>query len=307
MFFTLIAISIMGIFIALFSPAYTTVSDRDPSIERIETVDAFLREVENSYAPLALRVSAYHALAAAISQVNETQTLLDDPHTELEATILNGTLGGTEILAGNRTFSALLAGIEARAQEAHRISLSITPNSINISDNGPWTIRIWANLSMTAMAGVANWTDEEVIITTTAPVTNLHDPLMLVGSGGSYGVRISPTGYIPQNLESFDAWVTSGNFSHVLNGQAPSFLERLSDSPQDSECCAIESAVRPDRISPSDQEESYIHHQFWPGEVPCENLYAISGSGFSHPGFKLDFTHAVRYNITDHASALTCP
>lgn len=306
MFFTLIALTIVSILMVVASRSATVVQRGDSSALRIQAMDSFLSDVENSYLPLAARASAYKAIASSTLYMNATGQFLSDPGSDLGGVMLNGTLGSASIMANN-TLQNFSARIEGFAADVYGIDLQMEVHSGSMAQTSPWRIDVAVNVSYVAKADVGNWTREKRIATS-IPVEGFLDPQYLVRTGGAYQHRIAQAG-IPAtrwNISNLDDFVSSGNYTRFEGSDAPSFLERFKASPAASECCGIESTINPASVSPGNQQESYADYQFWAGSVECANLYDISGGGFSHSFFKLDFSHAFRYNVSAYATALSC-
>ena len=89
---------------------------------------------------------------------------------------------------------------------------------------------------------------------------------------------------------------------------------RFTNTTAASNCCGIESLVDPNKISPSDQRESYADYLFWTHvyNSQCPLLYNITnpstGEGLwdEFRYFKLELDHVVKYNITSEYVVGTC-
>ena len=82
---------------------------------------------------------------------------------------------------------------------------------------------------------------------------------------------------------------------------------RFTNTISSSSCCGIESLVNPNKISPSDQRESYVDYLFWSHRFSndCTQLYNINGLWDEFSFFKLELDHVVRYNVQGTATK-TC-
>lgn len=306
MFFTLVALTIVSILLVMFSRSVGVVRESGSPAIRVKAIDSFLSDVESSYLPLAARTAGYKAIQATIARVNSTGQYLSAPESDLGGVMLNGTLGTASVMANN-TFWNYTRQIEALASSTYSLNLVITLRSARMNQSIPWRIDIVANMSYVAAADVGNWT-RSGLITTSIPVEGFLDPQYLVRSNGAYQQRIwrSSISSTQWNISRLDAFVSAGNYTRFEGSTAPSFLGRFMSSPPASSCCGIESTINPAKVSPSSQQESYADYQFWASSEECNDLYTISGGGFSHSNFRLDFEHVAKYNVTAYATALTC-
>ncbi len=306
MFFTLVALTIVSILLVMFSRSVGVVRESGSPAIRVMAIDSFLSDVESSYLPLAARTAGYKAVQATIARVNATGQYLSAPETDLGAVMLNGTLGTTSVMANN-TLRNFTTQIEALASSTHSLNLVITLRSARMNQSNPWKIDIVANVSYVATADVGNWTRSN-LIATSIPVEGFLDPQYLARSNGAYQQHIwrSTLPSTQWNISKLNSFVSSGNYTRFEGSTAPSFLGRFMSSPPASSCCGIESTINPAKVSPSSQQESYADYQFWASSEACNDLYTISGGGFSHSSFKLDFEHVIKYNVSAYSTPLTC-
>ncbi len=307
MFFTIIALILVSIMIVVFSRNIGVVREDNSPAVRIKSIDKFLSEVELSYMPLAARAAAVKALQASVIQMNKTGQFFTQPEVELGGVMLNGTFG-SQVAMANNTLENFSAQIEKVASEVYAISLDIRLHEAKMSQINHWQVNLVINFSYVAKADVGNWTRQGIIISTSIPVEGLTDPQYMVRTQGAYlqKIKMSAVTQGQWNISTLNAFISAGEYTRFGGSDAPSYLERFKSSPASSECCGIESTINPAKISPSSQQESYADYQFFASSEECSDLYSISGGGFSHANFKLDFDHLIQYNVSQYASALSC-
>ncbi|HLD86917.1 MAG TPA: hypothetical protein VJB12_02540 [Candidatus Nanoarchaeia archaeon] len=305
-FFTLIALTLVAILIIVFARTINTSKDSGATFTRIQFIDAFVKDAQDSFLPLASRASSYRAIQAASAYMNATGQFLQDPEHDLASAMVNGTIGADAVMV-NSTLTNFTDYLEILAKESHGIDMEITVHDARFSQSSPWQVDIEVNASILAIGDVGNWSREGLLVRSSVPIEGFYDPQYLVGGAG-YGHIFQKSNFSagPWNLSMLDSFITKGEYLRIEGSSAPSFLERFKSTPLSSECCAIESTIEPDRVSPSDQQKSYVDYQFFADSVACEDLYSISSGNFPHPGFKLDFAHVVLYNVSAYAQEITC-
>ena len=318
-FFTFIAITMMAVFILIFTPQADISLQKDTQAvnKRISTLDNYVNDLQNRYFENVLRATTYKTILSLIYYMNSTGSYLTNLDSSFQEVMINGTIGqvpidsitGKNIMQGN-TLTDWNNKIIQAASDTLNVNTTITVNNVSVFQTSPWNIYSSLSINFSVKSNVAKW-NRNVIITTTNSIDGLPDPYYLVNTQAS-----SYTNVIKKSSVAFDRWNITKVREHLRNGtyvlwqssDAPSFLMRFTNSIAGSSCCGIESLVKPNKITPSDQIESYIDYMFWAHtyNARCTELYNITGLWDEFRYFKLDSTHVLRYNITSQDAVKTC-
>lgn len=315
-FFTFIAITIMAVFILLFTPQADISLQRDTQAirTRISSIDNYVNDLQNSYFETILRAATYKTVLSLIFYINSTGTYLPDMDSAFNEVILNGTINGVSIdtitgkkIMENNTLRNWTNKIINVSNSTLNVNTEINIINASVFQTKPWNIESTLIANFTVASNVAEW-KKTMVITTTIGIEGLHDPYYLKNTAGAY------TNQIKRSSVEFNQWdvtkvrehLRNGTYVHWQNSNAPDFLIRFTNTITNSSCCGIESLVNPNKISPSDQINSYVDYMLWNPSIniPCEELYNITNPPTSNGlwdefrYFKLDFNHTVMYNIT---------
>ncbi len=183
---------------------------------------------------------------------------------------------------------------------------------------GPWKFGVNLTTNYTVNAGIAYWNVTQTV-SATVPIEGLLDPVYLVNASINHTIRA--TNSTVWNASNLSKLIDEQKYRYVPEGYAPSFLMRLSYnmsngglSVSGSECCGIESPIKPSRLSvPQCTRKSYIDwcffssscapdrtgpkgaSQFW----NVKDVTTYSGEIGRYDGFKLDDDHGAKtYNFT---------
>ena len=196
------------------------------------------------------------------------------------------------------------------------MNTSIKIINASASQSKPWSIDVSLNLDFDVQSDVAVWKKNNVTIKSSIELGGFHDPYYIVNTNRQYSpaIKKSSVEFNKWNLSHVREHLRNSTYVHWQNSEAPSFLMRFTNSIDASNCCGIESLVDPNKISPSDQRESYADYLFWTHvyNSQCPLLYNITnpstGEGLwdEFRYFKLDLDHVVKYNITSEYVVGTC-
>ncbi len=318
-FFTLIAITIMAVFILVFTPQADISLQKDSqSIRtRIGSIDNYVDDLENRYFETVLRAATYKTMLSLIFYINSTGAYLPNVDSAFSEVMLTGKINGVPIdtitgkkIMDNNTLADWNSRIIETARDTLNVNTTITVNRVSVFQTKPWNIDSTMDVSFSVNSKVAEW-KKNAVIKTTMGIEGLPDPYYLVNTKSTS----SYTNKIKKSSVEFNQWgiskvrehLRNGTYVHWQDSDAPSFLMRFTNTITNSSCCGIESLVNPNKINPSDQKESYADYLFWSHRFKdnCAQLYNINGLWDEFSFFKLDFDHAVRYNLQDTATK-TC-
>lgn len=319
-FFTLIAITIMAVFILVFTPQADISIQKDTQAirTRIGSIDNYVNDLENRYFETVLRATTYKTLLSLIFYINSTGAYLPDMDSAFSEVMLTGKINGVAIdtvtgkkIMTNNTLADWNSRIIETARDTLNVNTTITVNRVSVFQTKPWNIDSAMDVSFSVSSKVADW-KKSAVIKTTMEIEGLPDPYYLVNtkSTGSY------TNQIKKSSVEFNQWgiskvrehLRNSTYAHFEDSDAPSFLMRFTNTITSSGCCGIESLVNPNKINPSDQKESYADYLFWTHQYAnnCTQLYNITGLWDEFRYFKLDFGHIAGYNITPQDAVRTC-
>ena len=300
-FFTLIAVSLLGIMLFTFSvtQSYTLLEKTTVIEARVDTMNRFLEEVDADMEN-AIFIAGFRALIGMEDEIINTGTFVNDTATAFEEVFMNGTLGGTNVsVMENNTFPFWLTRINAQANEIG-INLSLNVDSVSIYHAEPWTVRVQVNstLNLTDIKFTANWTQQKDLYADIS-VIGFEDPLYAVYTNGNILKRINETIY-EGNFTSA-ATNTTNMRDHVdqtfyanFTG-APSFLMRF-ENDLNASVYGIESFVDKNEVSgfhSCPTETSSIDSIYW----ICNNSINV-GKASNWSGFRIDNETAISGNLT---------
>ena len=317
-FFTFIAITIMAVFILVSTPQADTSLQKDTQAirTRISSVDTYVDDLENRYFETVLRATTYKTILSLIFYINSTGSYITDMDSAFSEVMLTGKIGGMPIdsitrkkIMENNTLADWNDRIIKTSKDTLNANTTIIINKVSVFQTKPWDIESLMEVNFTVKSNVAEW-KKSATITTTIDIEGFHDPYYLVNTNKEY------TNQVKKSTVESNKWDTAKVREHLRNGtyvywensDAPSFLMRFTNTISSSSCCGIESFVNPNKISPSDQRESYVDYLFWSHKFAnnCTQLYNITGLWDEFRYFKLDLAHVARYNITAQDAVVTC-
>lgn len=333
-FFTLIAITIMALFILIFTPQADVSLEKDEKsvAARISSIDNYVNDLQNRYLEDTLRASTYKAILSMIYYMNATGNYMADLDSAFYEVILNGTIidppgsGNHENIDSiigrkimeNSTLSNWSDKITLIAMDALNVNTTIKVVNASVYQNKPWEIYSKIDLNLSVYSSVAQW-NKSISVITAISIEDFLDPYYLVNTRGvdaSYANQIKESGlqFSQWNISHVREHLRNGTYVHWQDSDAPSFLMRFTNTISNSSCCGIESLVNPNKIAPSDQSESYADYLFWVHKFNknCTQIFNITnpltegGVWDEFRFFKLDFNHVTRYNITSNDAVVNC-
>ena len=324
-FFTFIAVVLMGLFIVVYTPPadITLQKDTQSVRARISTLNNLVNDMEYSYFVAVLRATAHKSLSSLILYMNSTGTYLQNFDSAFAEVMVNGTLNGVQIdsitqkkIMENSTLSNWSSRIIDASRDTFNANASIKIIDVSARQTRPWSIDLALTIDLEVRSNVAMWSMSNVTVFASLPVEGFDDPHYLVNTNGLYSNNIKASGlqFNKWNISHVREHVRNGTYVHWQGSQAPSFLMRFTNNMANSSCCGIESLVNPNKISSPDRIESYADYAFWNHTYSsqCPLLYNITnpstGGGIwdEFRYFKLDIYSMVRYNVTGQDAVQTC-
>jgi len=345
-FFTLISITIMAVFIFVFTPQADVSLEKDTqSIKvRISSIDNYVSDLEDRYFIDVLRSGTHKTILSLVYYIEAKAlegegSFLTDLNSAFSGVIQYGKINGefiddiTEPIAGRRimegnTLDAKIKEIKDKAAETLKVDTIVTikPGSIKVSQKTPWEMESEMEIDFTVKSSdnIAEWSKQSIIIRAATGIKGFNDPYYLVNTNGAYKnpIAISTVEFDQWSIDKVREHIENGKYIHWKESDAPSFLMRFTNTISPSSCCGIESFVNPNKLelaqAQRDQIESYMDYLFWthkfhtdcPAEPVVYDIIGLWGTP-SPPDFndfKLDIEHLFKYNIgpTD-AEKTACP
>lgn len=324
-FFTFIAVTIIAIFIIVYTPqADITLQKDTQSINaRIYELDSYINDLEQVYYETVLGATTHKAILSLIFYMNSTGEYLADFNASFSEVMINGTIKGLPIdsktnkkIMDNSTLANWTSLLIKASQDTHNINVSISINKVSAFQTKPWNIDSVLSIDFHVKSNVAEWKKSNAIIKTSVSIEGLPDPYYSVNTDKKYTpeVKRSSLEFNKWNLSHVREHLRNNTYVYWQNSDAPSFLMRFTNTIESSACCGIASLVDPNKITPADQIESYVDYLFWTHEYnsQCPLLYNITnpqtGKGLwdEFRYFKLDADHIAKYNITNEYIISTC-
>ncbi len=316
-FFTFIAITMMTIFILVFTPQIDLSLQKDTQSlnTRISTIDNYINELEKGYLEAVLRAATYKTLLSLAYYIDSTDSYLTNFDAAFQEVFVNGTINKVQIdsitnrqIMYNNAFTNWSNRTSKLALETLKVNTAIAVEDVSAVQTSPWEIDLTLKINLSVKSNVAEWSKISTI-TTTMSIEGLIDPYYLINTNGAYlnQIKRSTVEFNQWDITKVREHLRSGTYVHWQDSDAPSFLMRFTNTITPSSCCGIESLVNPNKINPSAQTESYVDYLFWThAYADCQNLYNINELWNEFPNFKLDFGHVVKYNLQANAQK-TCP
>jgi hypothetical protein len=321
-FFTFIAITIMGVFLLMFTPQTEIALDKEGnSVEtRINTINNYAEDVQSNYYNDVLKSSTYKAMISLTYYMNQTGTYLPNLNGAFSEVMISGTLNGNPIdsqtgkkIMENNTLLNWSRRIEQLGAEIYNVNATINLSTVSISQTTPWQVEVTLYMNYTIRSEVATWSRKNFSVISGLSIEGWIDPAYLVENNGLYVNRIvrEPTDFNDWNLTYIRDHITNGTYVYWPYSSDPNFLTRFEGKWNvTSACCGIHSLARPTNLTIPDKRGSYVDFMLWNNSLSlstdCSRVYNITHPAspvhigvwdkFRH--FKLDLGHLEKYNIT---------
>lgn len=318
-FFTFISITMMVIFILVFTPQADISLQKDAQSARlrISSIDNYVDDLENRYFEDVLRAATYKTILSLIFYINSTGAYLPNLDSAFSEVLITGNINNIPIdsitgkkIMDNNTFTDWGSRIAKTSKETLSVNTTIAVNNAGVHQTEPWAIESKISLNFTVKSSIAEWKKDNVIITASIDVEGFYDPYYLVNTNKAYTNQIkkSGVGFNQWNVSKAREHLRNGTYVHWENSDAPSFLMRFTNTIANSSCCGIESIANPNNIIPNDQIDSYADYLIWSNKYSnnCTFLYNITGLWDEFRYIKLDIGHVIKYNISAQDAVRIC-
>lgn len=340
MFFTLIAILIVGLLVLTFSTKIDpTIKGHLPVVERrITAVNTFVHDIETTYLERMLRIATLSAFNKLVENQESSASFIQQEEFDsiFQELALNGTLYDsaenkhTPILTESN-MNAMLQKLSDISKNELHVKSKFEPLSLNVFQNnetGPWNVGINFTINYFVDGDLAAWNKSTNIITK-FKIIGLEDPLYTFNAAKLNNGKDFKNLIINDKVN--DNWTIENFALHVRNqayrydSKAPSYLLRLIGDNSASGCCGIESMVNLNRMDAEpNKNATFVDYCYWNnlciGEDYGNFIWTIEGDksgkqNITYYGderdmlpehefyrFKLDTYHIGRYNLTEYTS-----
>ena len=230
-FYTSAAIALTIVIIVTYSTysAYR-LSDKMEVIQtRIETVNFFIKDVENDLNN-GIYIAGFRSLLSFNQYISTNGTFLDNVNSRFKESFLNGTINNQHLsFMQDSTFTDWANKISAEADKVD-IIFNFTVNDIKINQSDPWSVDISITISLEIRdkKDTSYWVRDRNLKRTIS-IIGFEDPLYVINSNGRVPNAITPT-----NITNFvvngsvaNLLVHTNNSYYISHNDSPSFLMRL--------------------------------------------------------------------------------
>ena len=307
-FFTVIAIYLVAALMlsALFYNKYQMRRQAAVDSSRILAMNDFIKDVDSDL-ERGLYISGFRTLLGLEEYISQTGNYLNNTEDAFQEAFFNRSIGNYTIgLLNDSSFSDWEQKIQSQA-ESLNIGTNFTVNSIEITQESPWNVELYINLTMLVYdtTGMASWARQKTIHSSIS-ITGFEDSLYTVNSYG----RVAQT--IEQDENT--AFVSGNNTAVLLNhldnslytasATAPSFLMRLAGNLSSSPY-GIESLVNVSKLAVQGipaRSASIVDYIYFGTRATSNLCIDNSKAEPDLPSWFMldtDDSHALKYQITE--------
>ena len=275
------SIMIVGMFYLVESPLD---KDVDSIRLRIKTTNNYIDQTEQ-FVKNALFITGSEAIDFMLNEMISRNSYFSNFDAEFQNCVFNGEInppgGGAAIgCPGTTNINSYTEDIARLAEEYLNIDSTITVDSIWLAQSDPWHIEVWGNVSIHADDSYASWTVNRTIREKIL-IIGMEDPVYVLSTYIPYRNYINITAFEVEWEErpsTLDRIVTERHYFSYRSG--PSYLNRLRNSTDASDCCGIVSIIPPNEtIIPTDNQVSHL-----------DFIYARQETCFLGPYATFDFS-----------------
>jgi len=251
-FFTLIAVSLLGIVLFSYTVTYSySLQEKSSIIEtRVDTMNRYLTSVDSDMKN-AIYISGYRAIVGLTDYVTSNGTYVLSSDSSLMELFMDGTVDGyASPLMANNTFPDWVLKMEGKGTQIG-VNLTLNITSVSVSQESPWTVRftVESDINLTDQKSTASWTKHKTLYSDIS-ILGFEDPWYALHTNGMIVKRI--------NMSLYDRNFSTGNDTtnlrmHLANtyyiafNASPSFLMRFENN-HNASAYGIESLVNKSEI-----------------------------------------------------------
>ncbi|MBN2458599.1 hypothetical protein JXB31_05725 [Candidatus Woesearchaeota archaeon] len=313
-FFTFLAVTLVSIMVMLYSgvPDITIYKQEDSLMSKFQVFNSFSEELKNKFIYDVLRAQSKLAVMGMLEYIesnNEPLSDVNETFTDLmfDATDPDGVLSPVMC---NMKLSNYTDAIKELSMSSMKIETNITFISVFVNQSDPWHIDVYSDVSISTRRDDFFFSVNDTF-SVSLPISGLKDPIYLFNdSVNIITPRMTYTEGWKARTPVWDrnsTWAMLINRSYRHTSISPSFLMRLANNTNASDCCGIESFVN---ASYGDFNRSYVDYLFFNNLTICSELKVYNYTNISESiegmWFKLDEVHDALYNMTDWQDEIVC-
>ncbi|MBN1544278.1 hypothetical protein JW898_02335 [Candidatus Woesearchaeota archaeon] len=246
-FFTLIAVSLLGVILFSYTVTYSySLQEKSSIIEtRVDTMNRFLQGIDADMKN-AIYISGYRAIVGLTDFVTLNGTYVTNTTDALMELFIDGTVEGcSSSLMLNNTFPYWIGKIGEKGAEIG-VNVTVNVNSISVYQTSPWSVRFVVDsaINLTDLQSTAEWYKEKSICSDIS-IIGFEDPWYALHTNGMIMKRINQTVHEGNFTVGND---TSNLHDHVAKtyyvafNASPDFLMRF-ENDHNASVYGIESMV----------------------------------------------------------------
>lgn len=310
------------------TPLTTTRVDTSAAQSRATVMNSYIDSFETQAAN-SLAVAGFFTLQNQSAQIRTTRTFVQN----LNATVgfcMNNRTAPHNCLNSTYTINATLNQLTSLASDNLGINTVYFIQRIWITEERPFEVVFWMNISYNVSDSFASWSVEDKTISAIVDVTGMDDPLYsyLNASNISRLRTFNETSIRPRQFTNTTFYAYYTNRSYIANTgnntpgefiHGPSVLQRFTGNfTNGSVCCGIESVVHISDLNSSTFNDprrvnwSFIDYHFVVKEsIPAfdcsrnqNGKFANNALPFSHHRVRMDGWHFANlyYNVSNNVN-----
>jgi len=308
MFFTLIAISLLSLFLISMT-VITNLDERESINKRIVTMNNFVNSLEEDL-PRKLYISGYRIIFLYEKRILESGNYISDVNASFSEAFFNGTIEGSI----NSEEVAFLEGVrfldieQAINEKSSKVNLRVDLENprVEVDQIDPWNVHVSlvVDLSVADENNLASWNSTKTV-EAFIPTENFEDPIYLINFNGLYAPRVNQTPY----TIFVDEYDVTNILDHIEKGyyinstDGPSFLMRL-EGNLSSSIYGVESLINLQKVSDQGftiEEKSVRDHVYFSEENP--DIFCDESNVFPS-WFRIEDEDNVLFNYPDFINLL---
>jgi hypothetical protein len=305
-FFTFLSITLVSLIMLYYTqaPARGVSKDNEYSNSQFMVFDSFSRDISEVYAVRVLNVQSTMSVMAMLEHINKTHTKISDLNATYRELMFKGSINNQHQAVMKTNLSNWTYTIYNISWENFKIRTNVTFYNLSLVQTDPWHIIAISNVSVLTKKDNMQYLINKTI-NTTISIIGFKDPMYLFNNKTIKTIHtIKPRVTLlswQATTKALDASLTHEmvrNQTYIHTKISPSFLMRIVNNTNASDCCGIESLIN----YSSDIQRSYVDYLFFNNITICgatciynyTDVSDVDGSTW----FRLDIGHESIYGLT---------
>ncbi len=304
-FFTIMALLVLAFILASEStrvtPITTTLADTSAARVRAVSMDNYLSAFEQ-HAAASMATAGYFTLQNLSGRVRTDKAYIKDMNASVRFCMSNDTYAYS-CLNATQTLSSSINQLVDLADARMGITTDYRIQRVWVTEERPFEVIFWMNISYNVSDSFAAWNVEERIISAPVIVTGIEDPLFAYanGTGLAHRRNFSETRIPPRQFTNTTFYAYYTNRSYIRNpgknepgtyDHGPSVLQRYTGQMVNgSDCCGIETLLHLSEINvtaaadPRRVNWSYVDYTFFSRNDTTFDCSRSENAKFTVSGF----------------------